>query len=88
MTKILLHPSSLVMDRIYFIYGANVNTVLKAARLIVFCMDILAIFFPTLQSSSKLNGELPDPTVFLGSIPGCHISELTILTIQASDHSF
>jgi hypothetical protein len=45
-TKFLLHPSPLVMDRIYFIHGTNVNTVSKAARLIVFCVDILAIFFP------------------------------------------
>jgi hypothetical protein len=36
------------MDRIYFIHGTNVNTVLKAARLKVFCMDILAIFFPNI----------------------------------------
>jgi hypothetical protein len=48
MTKILLHPSPLVMDRIYFIDGTNVNTVLKATRLIVFCMDILAIFSPNI----------------------------------------
>ena len=46
------------------------------------------IFPPTLQSSSKLNGELPDPTGLLGSIPGCHISKLMLLTTHASDHSF
>jgi len=48
MTKILLHPSPLVMDRIYFIHRTNVNTVLKAARLTVLCVDILAIFFPNI----------------------------------------
>jgi len=46
------------------------------------------IFPPTLQSSLKLNGELPDPTGLLGSIPGYHISKLMLLTTHASDHSF
>lgn len=46
------------------------------------------IFPPTLQSSLKLNGKLPDPTGLLGSIPGCHISKLTLLTTHDSDHSF
>jgi hypothetical protein len=46
MTKILLHPSPLVMDRIYFIHGTNINTVLKAKMLVVFCVDVVAIFFP------------------------------------------
>jgi hypothetical protein len=49
-TKILLCPSPLVMDRIYFIHGTNVNTVVntvvKAAGLKVVCVDILAIFSP------------------------------------------
>jgi hypothetical protein len=48
MTKILLHHPPLVMDRIYFIHGPNINTLLKAARLIVFCVDILAIFSPNI----------------------------------------
>jgi len=48
MTKILLHPSPLVMDWIHFIHGTNINKVWKAARLIVFWVDILAIFFPNI----------------------------------------
>jgi len=62
LTKILFHPSPLVMDRIYFMHGTNVNTVLKAARLIVFCVVILAIFFPQHYNparSSMENYQIP-----------------------------
>jgi hypothetical protein len=53
MTNILLNPSTLVMDRIYFIHGTNVNTALKAATFIVLCRDLLAIFFPNITIQLK-----------------------------------